>query len=169
MSAARSFGVAIAISLVGIWSGGCTDAAKKDQAAKAEGHEGHDHEHEHVHSGPHQGHIMVIGEEEYHAEWTHDDSGKVTFYILDATGKKEVPIEGEQITIEVKVGDNPAKKYELIAVSPKDGKASAFEIVDKNFESLFGQLKSSGLALTLHLTIDGKQYSEPVKEHDHGH
>lgn len=169
MSAARWVEFVVFLALAGVWAAGCTDTGKKGPPAKSDSHEGHDHAHDHVHSGPHQGHIMVIGEEEYHAEWTHDESGKVTFYILDATGKKEVPIEGEQITIDVKVGDNPAKKYELIAVNAKEGKASAFEIVDKEFSSLFGQLKSSGLSLTLHVTIHGKQFNQPVKEHDHGH
>ena len=130
-------------------------------------HEGHDHEH--VHHGPHQGHLMVIGKEEYHAEWTHDESGKVTFYILDAAAKKEVPIAAEQITIDVKIGDNPPKTYELVAVTPTDGKASAFEIVDKQFQALFDQLKSSGLTLTLHANINGKQYEQVVKEHHHEH
>ena len=112
---------------------------------------------------------MVIGKEEYHAEWTHDESGKVTFYILDAAAKKKVPIAAEQIRIDVKIGENPPKTYELVAVAPMDGKASAFEIVDKQFEALFDQLKSSGLTLTLHVNINGKQYDEVVKEHDHGH
>ena len=112
---------------------------------------------------------MVIGEEEYHAEWTHDESGKVTFYILDAAAKKDVPIAAEQITIDVKIGDNPPKTYELVAVSPMEGKASAFEIVDKQFEALFDQLKSSGLTVTLHANINGKQYDQVVKEHHHEH
>lgn len=138
-------------------------------AAKAPDAHDHDHAHDHAHHGPHQGHLMVIGEEEYHAEWTHDESGKVTFYILDAAAKKEVPIAAEQITIDVKIGDNPPKTYELVAVAPIDGKTSAFEIVDKQFEALFDQLKSSGLTLTLHVNINGKQFDQVVKEHDHGH
>ena len=159
-------GVLASISLV------ACNSAKSPPAVKVadshdHAHEGHDHEH--VHHGPHQGHLMVIGKEEYHAEWTHDESGKVTFYILDAAAKKEVPIAAEQITIDVKIGDNPPKTYELVAVNPMEGKASAFEIVDKQFEALFDQLKSSGLTLTLHANIDGKQYDEAVKEHDHGH
>jgi hypothetical protein len=112
---------------------------------------------------------MVIGDEEYHAEWTHDESGKVTFYILDAAGKNEVPIDADQLTIDVKIGDNEPKKYELLAVNAKDGKASAFEIVDKQFAALFDQLKSSGLVLTLNVDIGGRHYSQAIKEHAHEH
>src|SRR5689334_20069810 len=61
-----------------------------------------DHGHEHHHHGPHNGHLMEIGGEEYHAEWTHDESGKVTFYILDSEAKKEVPVAADEITIDVK-------------------------------------------------------------------
>jgi hypothetical protein len=156
----------------GCWIGGCVKPAEPDAAAKKDGEHDHDHEHghEHVHHGPHQGPLMVIGEEEYHAEWTRDEAtGKVTFYILDKSGKNEVPIEAEAITIDVKIGDNPPRKFELVAVNPKDGKTPAFEIVDKEFEALFGQLKSSGVVLTLHVDIGGKHFSEQVKEHDHGH
>jgi hypothetical protein len=128
-----------------------------------------DHGHEHVHSGPHKGHLMEIGGEQYHAEWIHDESGKVTFYILDSEAKKEVAIDADEITIDVKIGDNPPKTYKLAAVAPQDGKSAAFEIIDKQFEALFDQLKSSGLALTLHVNINGKQFDEPIKEHEHGH
>jgi ABC-type nickel/cobalt efflux system permease component RcnA len=149
---------------------GCPQAAnnvnKTAKSGDAHDHD-HDHGHEHVHSGPHKGHLMEIGGEEYHAEWTHDESGKVTFYILDSDAKKEVPIAAEEITIDVKVGDNPPKEYKLTAVTPQDGKSAAFEIVDKEFEGLFDQLKSSSIVLTLHVNINGKQFDEQVKEHEH--
>jgi hypothetical protein len=155
------------IFAAGVFSSGCTGPANNSAAPKQA--DTHAHDHEHVHHGPHDGHLMEIGEEEYHAEWTHDDSGKVTFYFLDAAAKKEVPVAAEQITIDVKIGENPPKSYQLLAVNPKDGQATAFEIVDKPFEALFAQLKSSGLTLTLHVNINGKQFDQAVKEHDHGH
>src|SRR5213078_4877535 len=125
-------------ALVAFWLGGC-NKANNSGATKPGETAAHDHEHDHVHNGPHHGHLMELGEEEYHAEWTHDESGKVTFYILDAEAKKEVPVSADEIVIDVKVGNNPSKSYELTAVNPLDGKASAFEIVDKPFESLFDQ------------------------------
>jgi hypothetical protein len=155
--------VAVAVAA---WLGGCNRPADSGPVAKDAGH---DHDHEHHHHGPHQGHLMAIGDEEYHAEWTHDESGKVTFYILDAKAKGDVPIDAEEIKIDVKIGNNPPKTYSLVAVNPMGGKASAFEIVDKEFEALFDQLKSPGVVLTLHVNIGGKQFDEQVKEHEHVH
>jgi hypothetical protein len=154
------------VLVIALCIGGCNRAANHSETTPKEGDSA---EHEHHHHGPHNGHMMEIGEEEYHAEWTHDESGKVTFYILDAEAKKEVPVSADEIVIDVKIGDNPPKTYKLAAVNPTDGKASAFEIVDKQFEALFDQLKSSGLALTLHVNINGKQFDTPIKEHEHGH
>jgi hypothetical protein len=125
--------------------------------------------HDHVHSGPHKGHLMELGEEEYHVEWTHDESGKVTFYILDSAAKKEVPIEADKLVIDVKIGENKPNTYELPAVNPTEGKSATFEITDKQFESVLDQIKSSGIVLTLHVNINGKQFDAPVKEHEHDH
>ena len=152
-------------ALVGLWLIGCSGTANhSEKTPKPDAHD-----HDHVHHGPHNGHLMEIGEEEYHAEWTHDESGKVTFYILDAAAKKEVPIAAEEVVIDVKIGENASKSYKLAAVNPMDGKSASFEIVDKQFEALFDQLKSSGLVLTLHVNINGKQFDQRVQEHDHGH
>jgi hypothetical protein len=160
-----SLTVALA-ALVGFSLAGCNSTANHSEKTP-KGEEAHDHEHHH--HGPHNGHMMELGHEEYHAEWTHDESGKVTFYILDSDAKKEIPIAAEEITIDVKIGDHDPKTYKLQAVDPMDGKAAAFSITDKQFEALFDQLKSSGLTLTLHANINGKQFDQPVKEHEHEH
>jgi hypothetical protein len=151
-----------------LWLAGCNGAANHSEKTPKSG-EAHDHDHEHHHHGPHNGHLMELGAEEYHAEWTHDESGKVTFYILDAGAEKEVPIAAQHITIDVKVGENPPKTYQLEAVNPTDGKSAAFSITDKGFEGVFDQLKSPGLTLTIHVNINGKQFDQPVKEHEHEH
>src|SRR5205823_4192600 len=129
-------------ALVALWLAGCNSTANhSEKTPKAD--EAHDHEHHH--HGPHNGHLMELGEEEYHAEWTHDESGKVIFYILDSDAKKEVPIAADEITIDVKIGDHAPKTYKLEALNPEGGKSAAFSITDKQFEALFDQLKSSGL------------------------
>lgn len=143
---------------------GCPHAHYGEKPGSAD-----DHGHEHHHHGPHNGELMELGNEQYHAEWIHDESGKVTVYILDSAAKKEVPIAADEITIDVKIGNNPPQPFHLTAVNPRDGKSAAFEITDKNFEPLFHQLKSTSVTLTLHVNIDGKQFDEPIKEHEHGH
>src|SRR5688500_14491837 len=43
-----------------------------------DGH-GHAHAHSHADEGPNGGHLIELGNEEYHGEWLHDDdSGKLT-------------------------------------------------------------------------------------------
>jgi hypothetical protein len=161
-TARASFCLSLA-ALVALSLTGCPHANHSEKPVEG------DHGHDHHHHGPHDGHLMEIGGEAYHAEWTHDESGKVTFYILDNDAKKEVPIDADEITIDVKIGENPPKTYKLAAINPQDGKSAAFEITDKQFEALFDQLKSSGLVLTLHVNINGKPFDEPIKEHEHEH
>lgn len=130
-----------------------------------------EHAHDHAHHGPHGGHIVEIGEEEYHAEWTHEENGKVTFYILDAEVKKEVPIAAEELVIEVKIGMNEPTTVKLPAVNPQDGKASTFEVVDKQLLGVLETLKAEGVVATIkQLTINGKTFENVrIKEHEHGH
>ena len=154
---------ALTVALV-LWLGGCTGPA--NPGAKGPKDE-HAHEHDHAHHGPHHGHLMEIGEEAYHAEWTHDESGKVTFYILDSEAKKDVPIASEEIEIDVKIGENPPVTYKLAAVNPKDGKSAAFEVVEKQLLGVLETLKSPGIVATLKVTIDGKAYEQKIEEHTH--
>ena len=170
------------LSLVGglsLWLGGCNPAAPPNSSSGSgtttDGHE-HGHEgHDHARHGPHGGELMGIGNEEYHAEWTHDEEGKVTFYILDADAKKEVPIAAEKITIDVKVGDNEPKTYELLAVNPsgEPAKTAQFEIVDKDLLGVIEMLKpdNKSITATLNVEIDGTPFSQKIEPeaHDHGH
>src|SRR5260221_6394376 len=137
-------------ALVGLWLAGCTSPANHSEKAPQAGN-AHDHEHDHAHHGPHNGHLMEIGDEEYHAEWTHDESGKVTFYILDGEAKKEVPIAAEEIVIDVKIGDHQPVTYRLAAINPMDGKSATFEIIDKQLLGVLETLKSPGIVATLKL------------------
>lgn len=147
-----------------------TEPKAADEHDHDHGEDGHDHAHDHAHEGPHGGHIVEIGEEEYHAEWTHDDSGKVTVYILDATMKKDVPLESQTIAINVKIGDE-AKQYTLESDAPMSNKFSTEN------EALVGQLEalSEAVTATLSLDIGGKHYEAPITsgghdhEHDHKH
>ena len=125
--------------------------------------------HDHVHHGPHNGHLMEIGEEEYHAEWTYDESGNVMFYILDAAAKKEVPIEAEDIAIDVKIGENAPVSYKLPAIAAKPGKTATFSTTDKQLVGVLETLKSPGIVATLKVNINGKPFEQRIQELDHGH
>jgi hypothetical protein len=167
---------------VSLWLAGCTPSAPPSSSGGSgttdgheheheHGHQGHDHAHDHAHHGPHGGDIMVIGDEEYHAEWTHEN-GTVTFYILDSDAKKEVPIPAEKITVDVKINDGEPTTYELLAVNPSgdEMKSAQFEIVDTNLEGALEAL-SKGVVATLHVEIDGKSFNQKIEKeaHDHAH
>ena len=161
----------LAVAVVVSFSG-CNEAsptADKDTGKNGaeKGHEGHDHAH--ADHGPHGGHLIELGEEEYHGEWTHDESGKITVYILDGAAKKAVPIAAEKVTIEVKVGDNNPKSFDLMAVNRTTGDmptAFQFETVDK---SLLGGLEAAGEGVEASLSVDinGKPFVGKIEHHSH--
>lgn len=157
---------------VALWTIGCNpDSAEVTGSPPEVGHEEHDHAHDHGHGGLHGGHIIELGKEEYHAEWTHDDTGKITVYILDAEMKKEVPIAAEEITIETKIGEK-AGSYKLAAVEPTEGetpKASKFEIVDKGLLGVLESLSEGVTAKLVIADINGKPYEAAFEHHSHDH
>jgi len=131
----------------------------------------HDHDHDHAHEalGPHGGHLVELGEEEYHLEWTHDDdSGLVTVYVLDAAGKESVGIPAETITIATEIDDTA--EYKLTAVSPtgEPPVASQFELKDP---ALIQNLKMAGQGVeaTVSLQIGDKLYTGKFEHHEHSH
>jgi hypothetical protein len=160
------FGLGICTAIA-VGLAGCAKPANHSE--KAGKRDAHDHDHDHHHHGPHNGHLMEIGQEEYHAEWTQDESGKITFYILDSAAKNEVPIQADEITIEVKIGDRAPLSYKLAAVNPQNGKSATFEIVDKQLLGVLETLKSPGVVATLKLPINGKAYEQRIQEDSHEH
>ena len=148
---------------------GCGE--KKPAADKKGGDHGHDHDHDHdhAHGGLFGGHILELGNEEYHAEWTDDSAtGKVVVYILDSAMKKEVPIEAEKVTIKTKVADKE-KDFDLEATNAVDGKTTQFSTTDKTLVTILTSV-GEGTTATLDVTINGKQFTQAFEAHEeHGH
>jgi hypothetical protein len=159
------------IASVAIWASGCPSATPTTTTPTKGGEEHGEEGHVHPAHGPHGGHLIEIGTEEYHAEWTHADDGTVTIYILDAEAKNEVPIAAEDITIETKIGENVAT-FKLLAVNRSEGdmpKTAKFELVDKNLLGVLETL-SKGVTANLIVEINGKKYPPaPITHDDHGH
>jgi hypothetical protein len=90
------------------------------------------HQHE---EGPHGGHLVELGEEEYHAEVVFDPkTAKVTVYLLDSTAKKPAPIDAKEIKVELTMGGQP-KSLSAKAVADKGdptNKSSRFEVADNS-------------------------------------
>jgi len=129
----------------------------------------HDHGHAHEETGPHGGHVVVVGAEQLHAEWTHDDaSGEVVVYLLDGSAKSDQAIPAATISITTKIGETE-KSYELTAVSPEAGQASRFVLTDP---SLVEALKAvgPGIEATIAVPLNDEQLIGKFERHEHaGH
>ena len=170
---------ALLAALCFVGCGGPTNKPEKGNG-KAEEH-GHDHAHgDHAETGPHNGHLIELAEpgqavkEEYHVEWDHEESGKVTIWILDGTAKKTVPIKADNVLIEVTAGGK-TDAFELPAVDRTSGEnASAFKF-EVTSKELLGKLETVGdnVAAKVRVDVNGKPYEgkfEKHEEHDHaGH
>jgi hypothetical protein len=97
-------------------------------AGRDEG-DGHDHEgaHDHDALGPHGGHVVVLGEEEYHAELTHDEvSHNVAVYLLDGEVKEPVSSGPAEVVLQV-FQDGDFVDYTLAASGEPGGYSLASE------------------------------------------
>ena len=137
---------------------GCSN---KPAAAPAAANGEHHH---HVH-GPHEGELIEIGNEEYHAELLMGDNNMVTIYVLDKEGKQPVPIAAEPIVIAMVVNAKPVD-FTLDA-KPQEGDPAG---KSSRFESTKPEL---GVALAneeakreLKLKIGENEYKTPFPHFD---
>jgi hypothetical protein len=172
------------ISALGLFGfGGCGGGSDSGKAEKAE-HEhaadehGHD-DHAHSDEGPHGGHIIELGVEDYHVELTHDDdANKVGVYLLGSDAKTAAPIAATDVKINVSE-NGQATQYVLPAVAQEGetgGNASYFELVSEPLTKVVsGKSEAKTKKARLSLEIDGKPYVGLVEvephdhDHDHGH
>ncbi len=155
---------------------GCTDAPiseKSTTSSEPHAHaaDGEDHSHAaghpHASEGPHHGLLVELGGDAYHAELVHTDDGEVTVYILDGTATKAVPIEAQDITINLSHSGN-AEQFQLPAAPEAGdpaGMSSRFTLSDPHRGE---DLDAEGATAKLVITINGKPYSGRIAHtHDH--
>lgn len=123
--------------------------------------------HAHPSEGPHHGTLVELGNEEFHAEIVHT-SDTVTVYILDHSATKSVPIDAQDVTINV-VHDNQPEQFKLAAApeaTDEPGKSSRFELRDAE---LVEHMDAPAATPKLIVSINGTPYRGEV-HHDHeGH
>ena len=164
--------VVVVLALVGF--SGCNSSkpipAADEHSHAADGEHNHDHaghDHDHTSAGPHGGQIIELGEEEYHAEFLHDDSRqKIGVHMLDSSAAKPAPIDATSIVINCMVAGKPAQ-FTLNAVAQEGeaaGTASYFELVSKE---LSDALDAEGANPRLNVTISGKPYVGEAGAHTH--
>lgn len=100
---------------------------------------GHSHDHDHDHHGhhhtaPHDGTLVVLGDESAHLELVLDPAkGHLTGYVLDGEAEKSIRIKQPAIALEISGGDvKSSASVELKAVAnpltgEKVGETSQFE------------------------------------------
>ena len=127
--------------------------------------------HSHPIEGPHHGMLIELGKEEYHAELVHDDKS-VTIYILDSGAKESVPIDAQELVINL-VHDSKPEQFKLAAnpdAGDPSGKSSRFALQDAE---LIEELEHDHAAAKLSVLIGGKSYRGEIKHdhagHDHAH
>ena len=149
---------------------GCGTARQQATLPPASSDARHSQQHSHSHEavGPHGGHLIELGDEAYHVEWTHDDaSGTVTVYILDSEAKQEVPVAASSVSIDTKIRDTKVHKLAAINATGDPPQASRFQLKDPALiESL--KMAGQGVEASIRVQIDGMQYTGNFKHHEHG-
>ena len=78
--------------------------------------------HQHATHGPHDGHLVELGGEDYHAEVVFDhDSRELTVYLLGSDAETAMPVSTETVTLNLQVDNAPASVE--LASAPLDGEA----------------------------------------------
>ena len=149
--------------------------APADASADADG--GGHHGHSHDDPGPAGGHILEIGDEEYHVEWVHDedDDSVITFIVRDEMAKEEFPIAADRMVLEFTVedasGQESKREVDVPAVgqSADNPKTAKFELTDRvAIGNILGG--SEDVTTVLKVTIDGVAYEKQIEHHaGHGH
>ena len=171
-----SLGLSSALTL-GLFIPGCGSptTSKEPPSGQTEHFEGDGHDHSedaaaHPTEGPHGGHLIELGDEEYHAELLHNDSTHtVTVHLLDGPAKQAVAIPEKEITLQL-FQNGQFAKHVLTAVSATAdpvGTSSCFQAVDA---ALCGELRDEEeVRGRLQVTIDGKPYTGSLEHMGHDH
>lgn len=170
----RSVTLGCAVWFTTCWLTGCGTAPDSSvdtsgPATPVAAHHDHDHAHDHPEEGPHQGYLVELGNEAYHAEFVHAADGTLTVYILDSSAKNAVPIEATELTIN-HAHDGKVEQYPLTAKpdsNDPEGTSSRFVSAETHLEQT---LTADGSSSRLTVTIEGKQYTGRITPgHGHSH
>jgi len=121
----------------------------------------------HAH-GPHEGHVVELGTEDYHAEVTLDDAKLLSVYILGSDQKTAKPVASENVTASLKLDGET--KVVTLAPAPQEGDgeglASKFTAADPLPESVHDAEDLHG---SISFTVDGKELKGEISHEEHGH
>lgn len=146
---------------------GCTGSDNQTETTTVvEVHDDSSHnDHNHPTHGPHEGELIELGNEDYHAELVHGEPG-ISIYLLDSSAKQPVVIPATTLVLSLKK-DGAVKTFELAAKPEPDapeGQTSHFASDDEELH----QWLDGGAEGALSLEIQGKSFTGKVA-HDHEH
>lgn len=142
---------------------------------------GHDHHHHHHDLGPNGGHLVELGDEQYHAEVLFDASDRsLTVYLLGPDAETAAPVAVEEITFTLDGGDAPQTITLTASPVETDGEnlasrfaseAGAVPETVRDAEDLHGSITAviEGTSLTGAISHDhhGHDHHEHDDAHDH--
>lgn len=151
----------VALGTLGLFLLGCadakTEAEKNGKTPKTEEQEVHN---DHPTKGPHEGQLIELGDEEYHAEWLADaEKGTVTVYILDSHAEKMVPIGAEEVTI------HAGEESYTLKASPSEGEPAGQSSRFVSEDKALSELMDDHFHAKLVLKIADKSYSGNFDSH----
>jgi hypothetical protein len=136
----------------------CTCGAD-DQANDDDNDEGH------THVGPNGGRLIVLGDEDYHAELRiNHETAEATVCVLDHTGRRPVCADHDEINLNIRFNGQP-HQIRLNAVN-----GDAAEVIRSRFSGTSELLRSEcQLDGRLNIAINGKPYSGRVAHGEDDH
>jgi hypothetical protein len=140
---------------------GADDTRTFSEADNVENTDPHDHAHAH---GPHEGHLVELGGEDYHAEVTFDPATRMlAVYLLNSDVKTPLPTDAESVSARLEIA-GAKQEFKLSPArldGDPEGQSSHFELTEgtipdsiKDAEDLQGEIV---------VTIGGAQYGAPSR------
>lgn len=124
--------------------------------------------HAHAH-GPHDGHVIELGGEDYHAELTLDGERRPTVYLLESDVKTPLAVDAASVSLRLQVEGE--KQEFTLTPAPAEGEAEGKSSVFRLDEPLPASIKDAeDLEGEVVVTFGGTQYRGAIThDHDHGH
>ncbi len=128
----------------------------------------HDHS-----SGPHDGHLVVFGNEAYHGEIVfNEESGELTVYIIGPDARTPQPIGEAQVAVHLELGGEEVELTLPATPEPSeaDGMSSRFVLARENVPD--GIHDAEDLHGEIIATIEGEEYTGAIthgESEDHAH
>jgi hypothetical protein len=165
---------ALASAILGVvslpWAAGChSDDSSYKEVPKGVRVKEAPATHQHADEGPHGGHLVELGDEEYHAEVVLDVKTKdVNVYILGSDAKTPVPIDAKEVKLDLTIAGKTQPHIAKPSPEKGDPSGTSSRFVLAGGPDIKAHVDDEHeLEGNVSVTIKGKPYSGPIT-HEHG-